>query len=412
MARTAKLNLSADGAVAMPTPNPAAGVDALRTAYRRADSATSRRGTILAESVRDFCQLERPDHADISRFKELFYQLIQSLGIAERRSLSASLASNHYIPRTVVLFLAMDELEVAAPVLLFSPVINESDILSLARRLDTEHLKVLARRENLTRESARALRHAGGREVAEILVRNRSLSDHEEPQRAAENPAPQPVPITRKAPVSADANPQSPPPLPQKDGSARELVDLAARGGRLGRAKPDVTAAAEKAGSTEPSEASIAAGRELLEAHRNGAAEGFIAAAAYRTGVRAAIIRAMIEKLDGESLAVLLKGMAVEDLEAMQLFVRMLPHVGRDFAKYKSLQATYRKLNAERCKLAMLALSGTRLGPEHTHEPKAPSQRLMDVAAQRRAGLNQNSRARAEIGERSPPRGFGRAARA
>ena len=182
-------------------------------------------------------------------------------------------------------------------------------------------------------------------------------------------------------------------------------------GGRLGRGRQEEAQATRKEIPTQPSEKSIAAGRELLEAHRNGAAEGFISAAAYRTGVRAAIIRAMVEKLDGESLAVLLKGMAVEDLEAMQLFVRLLPQVGRDFAKYKSLQAMYRKLNGERCKLAMLALSGTRLTPEHTNEPKAPSARLMEVAAQRRASLHQHADPKPLTGERSPPRSFNRLAR-
>ena len=414
MARLANTILTANRAATTPIAPEAPvrnGAADATPALSRIDTISTRRSTILMEIVRDFCQLERPDQADISRFKEIFYQLIQSVGIVERRSLSASLAACHYVPRTVVLFLAMDELEVAAPVLLFSPVINESDIISLARRMDIEHLKVLARREALTSDGARALRHAGGREVAAILARNRSLVGSDNVEAVPAPVVPPVISVSPSPQIHASDAVAGPLPLPTNDSAARELVDLAGRGGRLGRGRQEEAQATRKEIPTQPSEKSIAAGRELLEAHRNGAAEGFISAAAYRTGVRAAIIRAMVEKLDGESLAVLLKGMAVEDLEAMQLFVRLLPQVGRDFAKYKSLQAMYRKLNGERCKLAMLALSGTRLTPEHTNEPKAPSARLMEVAAQRRASLHQHADPKPLTGERSPPRSFNRLAR-
>ncbi|MEZ5872391.1 MAG: DUF2336 domain-containing protein [Nitratireductor sp.] len=390
-----------------------------RTAHRpaegvatrpRAASLSSRRSMILMDSVRDFCQLERPQQSDIARFKELFYQLIQSASVADRRSISASLAGNHYIPRTVILFLAMDVLEVAAPVLLFSPLINEADIISLARRSDLEHLKVLARREAITADGARALRHSGGREVAKILAKNRTL--------LAASAGDETIDM-RTGPVAAPPMPTANPKAhekpaifkPEPNDPARELVDLASRGGRLGKANPGEAATRQAERPQGPTQETIAASRELLEAHRNGGAEGFVAAAAYRTGVRAAIIRAMVERLDGESLAVLMKGMAVEEIEAMQLFLRLLPQAGRDFAKYKSLKAMYQKLNRDRCKLAMLALSGTRLSPEHTREPKPPSARLMEAAAQRRANLLQQAKSAPRPGERVPPRSFGRASR-
>ncbi|MEC9342322.1 MAG: hypothetical protein VYD64_00615, partial [Pseudomonadota bacterium] len=95
----------------------------------------NRKAKLLLDAASGFCSLARPRNEDTAVFREFFSPLIGACASAARRSLAAMIAPNAYVPRSVVFYLALDELEVAAPILLLSPVLKEADLVALARKL-------------------------------------------------------------------------------------------------------------------------------------------------------------------------------------------------------------------------------------------------------------------------------------
>ncbi|MEM7463563.1 MAG: hypothetical protein AAF362_12895, partial [Pseudomonadota bacterium] len=216
----------------------ASGRNTLRDNYSLAGAAQqrgnqlSRKANLLAESTRSFCEFDRPNRHEIEMFKELFYQMIGDCGKAERRLLSASLARNVYTPRQILMYLALDAADIAAPVLLFSPAINEFDIKTLADRLSLDHLKILCRRMDLSEESAKALEKAGGKECAELLVRNPALAQSRQPAAAA-MPATDLFTQKTSEPIEKPEMIKSSP--VRRNATENQIVKMAATGGKLGR---------------------------------------------------------------------------------------------------------------------------------------------------------------------------------
>lgn len=103
--------------------------------------------SILLESTRQFCEINRPTIEDISTYKAFFYQFIDTLPDTDKRQVAAVLARNPYTPRPIGLYLAMDRLEVAAPFLLFSPILKEMDLKAISRKMGEEYAAVIKRRD-------------------------------------------------------------------------------------------------------------------------------------------------------------------------------------------------------------------------------------------------------------------------
>ena len=104
--------------------------------------------SILLESTRQFCEKNRPTIEDISTYKAFFYQFIGTLPDTDKRQVAAILARNPFTPRPIGLYLAMDKLEVAAPFLLFSPILKELDLKAISRKMGEEYANVISRRKD------------------------------------------------------------------------------------------------------------------------------------------------------------------------------------------------------------------------------------------------------------------------
>ncbi|MFZ1813232.1 MAG: DUF2336 domain-containing protein [Rhizobiaceae bacterium] len=352
------------------------------------DTIASRRNlSILGQAVRDFCELERPLQRDLATFKELFYQFVEGCTLTERRSLAASLATNPNIPRTIIFYFALDQVEVAAPVLLFSPIVNEADIASLARRCSVAHLRILARREDLTPAAANLLKKAGGPTVAEILARNHALQPT--PPAEAIQPEQDTARETEQVTRVAAVKPEETPSAERReshasDGNTRQkLLELAGRGGRLGAAR----SRDNQEQTLKEKREQIEVGKQLLLLVRTGGVDSFVEGASIHTSISPDIIRAMIDKLDGQSLAVLLKGMGVDSLEASQLFLRLVAPAGRSMEAYTRMRNLYDRLAEERCKMTVRALAGTLKFEQLEAITSDTSRRLREAANERRASF-------------------------
>lgn len=79
-------------------------------------------------------------------------ELARALSPEKRRSLSAELASRNDAPHGLISFLAQDEIDIAEPVILQSPVLTEEDFGAIANFGSPAHIARLRRRSGLSRK--------------------------------------------------------------------------------------------------------------------------------------------------------------------------------------------------------------------------------------------------------------------
>src|SRR5688500_7310155 len=85
------------------------------------------RPTLLRVLTDQYLRNPAPSTVELARYTELARRLFNEVDIATRASVSALLAPHATAPRSIVLDLARDVLEVAEPVLLHSPVLTPAD---------------------------------------------------------------------------------------------------------------------------------------------------------------------------------------------------------------------------------------------------------------------------------------------
>lgn len=81
---------------------------------------------------------------------EILMNLIRQAERDLREALSERLSVQDNVPAELIVFLANDEISVARPVLLHSPVLNDVDLLYIITSRGEEHWQAIARRESLS----------------------------------------------------------------------------------------------------------------------------------------------------------------------------------------------------------------------------------------------------------------------
>jgi hypothetical protein len=365
------------------------------TALRRA-STRARKAGLLGEAARHFGALARPTRQDISVFRELFYQLVDGSTKAERRIIAASLARNPYTPRSILLYLALDDYDVAAPVLLFSDSLTEQDICNLAIRVSRQSLEILCRRANLTPLAVEALLDAGGPRSHELLSKNtpvlgdaairqildsrrreaiisaaaslkraplqarvRSLAEPSEAP-VEEQPAASAHELAATAPALPEPSTPEPPTAeaaPDDLSDPRNLlVALAARGGNLGRAAQQSTSAAGSSGS--------AADKRLFEPEvvalaRSKDRAGIAKRIESHCGLASRHSLAILDRGGAGEVIVLLKGVGMSDLGTIQVLLQLDVGVARNLATYNHSKSILKSLDLAACRRFVEDLGAT-----------------------------------------------------
>ena len=141
---------------------------------------TLERAPLLVEIAQDFAKADRPSLKQINAFKELFYNLIQKSDHTQKVCLAHTLSKTPYLPRSIALYFVMDELEVSLPLLRYSPVLFEKDLISQALSVSTEHARAIAKRPDISPAIANALlsRPDENGMTIEALSRNETLKDN------------------------------------------------------------------------------------------------------------------------------------------------------------------------------------------------------------------------------------------
>ena len=108
---------------------------------------------------------------------EIFRLLLKDTEMKVRLLMAESLKSNMQVPHDIIWALANDRHEVAVPVLEYSHVLSEDDLVAIVRAT-REHpkLKAVAKRDSISRQLAHALIEKADYEITRDLISNKGAS--------------------------------------------------------------------------------------------------------------------------------------------------------------------------------------------------------------------------------------------
>lgn len=103
---------------------------------------------------------------------DILRQLTKDVEMSIRIALAEKLADDPSAPYDLIVMLTDDRIEVARPVILRNPLLDETDMLHLALECSVEHQETLAARPHISERITEALTDRGAESVLIALVRN------------------------------------------------------------------------------------------------------------------------------------------------------------------------------------------------------------------------------------------------
>lgn len=339
-----------------------------------------RQARILTDATREFGNLTRPGTAEIAQYKEIFYQLIPSIAQEERRLISAMLARSAFTPRAVALYFAHDRLEVAAPFILFSPVLTPTDLAIIESKKGADYRDLIKRRSVTAAPGSAQLRSGEIAESGAASITGPKAAEAAIPAiDAAGKPA---LPLPGKIETDADRQDNAPMKVPMenrvedptenpmKDPGSTEalpsraerslpsekLLALAGRGGRLGREPAGNSAMTESdevplrpRGKLAPLDSP--ATRELLHFARTGDHAALARKIASICGLSKDATLRLIGARPGDELLYLIKALAVPTPHDLQLMLLLKPQYGRRIENFRSAKRKLAELDSGICRM-------------------------------------------------------------
>lgn len=104
---------------------------------------------LFRAAVSAFCSLTRPTRQEIVQLDELALSLYDQVSPDSLRYVAAALSELPHAPSGLVGRLAMEEIEIAAPLLLRSPVLADAMLIMIIARHGLSHARAIARRTQL-----------------------------------------------------------------------------------------------------------------------------------------------------------------------------------------------------------------------------------------------------------------------
>lgn len=115
---------------------------------------------------------DRCDDEQVAQYDEVLCQLAELVEVEARAHVAKLLAPLERAPGTVVVKLANDDIEVARPLLEFSSVLSDDDLIDIVSRLSEAHRVAIAGRPKLNERVGEAIVEHGETASVVSLVRN------------------------------------------------------------------------------------------------------------------------------------------------------------------------------------------------------------------------------------------------
>src|SRR5689334_16792014 len=117
---------------------------------------------------------DRCDDEQVSQYDEVLCQLAELVEVEARAHVAKLLAPLERAPGNVVSKLANDSIEVAQPLLEFSNVLNDDDLIDIIAHQSEEHRVAIAGRPNVPERVGEAIAEHGGSPSVLRLVNNQT----------------------------------------------------------------------------------------------------------------------------------------------------------------------------------------------------------------------------------------------
>lgn len=370
------------------------GNGALQEAYSRPNTENIRRlkptrsQSTLVDLTMRFTSLNRPSAKDITVFREQFYTLVLNTSSMEKRMLAELLARSEYVPKAIMIFLAMEEIGIANYPLRYSPVLQPSDISLIIGKCSFEHAKAIARRTDLDPSNVAALMKLDNdtQQIKLILQENSAANLNPETVEVLNTAKPevnwikQAVKNTTNIPTKIQKPEAS---TNSKDLSA-SLLQIASRGGKLGR-KP--TGKPVKSAFNEITLKQME--NQLLATARFNDLEAFSTSIQHYCGLKYQTTFEFMNRQDAGMLATLLRALEISDVTAARILLMMNRDIGRNAQIFKVVMKKYSNLEREECVLFFKKHGAAFTQPSFSDSENRPATRfaLSLAARERRAAL-------------------------
>lgn len=113
----------------------------------RSESGKAER--LFRAAISAFCSLTRPSRREIAQLEDLALPLFDSVSAEAKRFAAAALSESASAPAALVVRLCDETVDVAAPLLIRSPVLRDVDLIALIGRHGLPHARAIARRPKL-----------------------------------------------------------------------------------------------------------------------------------------------------------------------------------------------------------------------------------------------------------------------
>ncbi|MEO5322162.1 DUF2336 domain-containing protein [Mesorhizobium sp. CC13] len=113
---------------------------------------------LFRAAVSAFCALPRPSRREIAQLEDLTLPLFDKVSVEARRFVSAALSESEYAPMGLVRRLCDESVDVAAPLLVRSPLLSDVALIALIGRHGLPHARAIARRPGLNQAIADLIR--------------------------------------------------------------------------------------------------------------------------------------------------------------------------------------------------------------------------------------------------------------
>lgn len=100
------------------------------------------------------------DAAEVKLAEEIFRLVMRDAEVRVKATLAEALKESEQLPRDIAVSMAVDEDEVATPILEYSPVLTENDLLEIMSNDSMQKLIAISRRKNLTEKLYRKVSEA------------------------------------------------------------------------------------------------------------------------------------------------------------------------------------------------------------------------------------------------------------
>lgn len=314
----------------------------------------ARDATLLRATTELFAQQPAHEYDAIRRYEEVVLHLLPKVASADRAFVAGKLSDRSDAPAAVVRLLAKDTITIAEPVLRASPVLGSLDLLVVIAATGTEHHRLVAGRAHLPPDVVRAL-HIGGDPAVAAILAGRPASEA--------TPTPEDAPTIRRqapAPTTSRFDPWRYLDL-DRPARLRLMAELATR--------PPIRQYGGQASRLDRAFRSILGAAQIVGHARNGQRTELVAAIAGGLDLDADFITACLDDGTGEPLAVLLKALSLDSVQAQQVFLLSAPRVGRDATVFFRLCDLYAGMEPTVAEALIESWRETRVPAAPKHQP-------------------------------------------